>query len=139
MNARQIELVQASWRQVAPIADDAAALFYTRLFDLDPSLKALFRGDLKEQGRKLMTMIGFAVNSLARMEALVPGLRLLGQRHAGYGVQDEHYDTVALALLWTLEKGLGEAFTKEVKQAWIAAYAALASTMKDAARMKAAA
>ena len=81
----------------------------------------MFRGDMKEQGRKLMTMIGFAVNGLSRLDSLLPGLRALGQRHCGYGVRDEHYDTVASALLWTLEKGLGAAFDKEVKAAWVAA------------------
>jgi hemoglobin-like flavoprotein len=136
MNARQIELVQASWRQVAPIAEDAAGLFYTRLFELDPSLKAMFRGDMKEQGRKLMSMIGFAVSSLTRIEGLLPGLRALGERHGTYGVRDEHYATVATALLWTLEKGLGAAFTPEVKQSWVAAYTVLADTMKAAAHAK---
>ena len=134
MNARQIELVQASWRQVMPIADDAAALFYTRLFYLDPALKPMFRGDMEEQGRKLMSMINFAVNSLTRLDTLLPGLRALGQRHAGYGVRDEHYATVGTALVWTLEKGLGAAFTSETKQAWIAAYTVLADTMKAAAQ-----
>jgi len=134
---KQIELVLATWRQVQPVAEDAAALFYTRLFDLDPSLKPMFRGDIKEQGRRLMGMITFAVNGLSRLESLLPGLRALGQRHGSYGVRDEHYDTVAQALLWTLEKGLGAAFTREVKAAWVAAYTALASTMKDAAKVAA--
>ena len=137
MNPRQIELVQATWRQVQPVAGDAAALFYTRLFDLDPSLKPLFRGDMKEQGRKLMSMIGFAVNGLSRLDSLRPGLQALGQRHAGYGVRDEHYDTVAAALIWTLERGLGAAFDREVKAAWVAAYGALSSVMKDAAKVAA--
>jgi hemoglobin-like flavoprotein len=134
---KQIELVQGTWRQVQPVADDAAGLFYTRLFDLDPSLKPMFRGDMKEQGRKLMAMIGFAVNGLSRLESLLPGLRALGQRHSGYGVRDEHYDTVANALLWTLEKGLGPVFDKEVKAAWVAAYVAVSSVMKDAAKVEA--
>lgn len=137
MNPRQIELVQATWRQVQPVAGDAAALFYTRLFDLDPSLRPLFRGDMKEQGRKLMSMIGFAVNGLSRLDSLLPGLQALGQRHAGYGVRDEHYDTVAAALIWTLERGLGAAFDREVKAAWVAAYGALSSVMKDAAKVAA--
>ena len=137
MNSKQIQLVQTTWRQVQPVADDAAALFYTRLFDVDPSLKPMFRGDMKEQGRKLMAMITFAVNGLSRLDSLMPGLRALGQRHAGYGVRDEHYDTVASALIWTLEKGLGAAFTREVKAAWVAAYTALSSTMKDAAKVAA--
>ena len=137
MTPKQVELVQATWRQVTPVADDAASLFYTRLFDLDPSLKPLFRGDMKEQGRKLMSMIGFAVNGLSRLDNLLPGLQALGQRHSGYGVRDEHYDTVAAALIWTLEKGLGAAFDKEVKAAWVAAYGALSSVMKDAAKVEA--
>jgi len=134
MNATQVELVQSSWRQVAPIADDAAALFYSRLFELDASLEPMFRGDMKEQGKKLMNMITFAVNSLHRIERLLPGLRTLGERHGRYGVRDEHYGTVAEALLWTLDKGLGAAFTAEVKQAWVQAYTMLADTMKAAAR-----
>jgi len=136
MNAGQIELVQASWRQVLPIADQAAALFYGRLFELDPSLKPMFRGDMKEQGRKLMSMIGFAVNALNRIENLLPGLRTLGERHGSYGVRDEHYDTVANALLWTLDKGLGAGFTTEVKEAWVTVYTVLADTMKAAAHAK---
>jgi len=137
MTPGQIELVQASWREVMPIADAAAQIFYTRLFTLDPSLKSLFRGDMKEQGRKLMTMIGFAVKSLTRLDDLLPGLRALGQRHGAYGVRDEHYDTVAQALLSTLQEGLGEDFTPEVKDAWVAAYTVLATTMKEAAKLPA--
>ena len=137
MNAKQIELVQASWKQVQPVADDAAALFYTRLFHLDPSLRPLFRGDMEEQGRKLMGMIGFAVKGLTRLDNLLPGLRALGQRHAGYGVRDEHYDTVAQALLWTLQRGLGAAFDNETKAAWVAAYTTLSSVMKEASRVEA--
>jgi hemoglobin-like flavoprotein len=137
LNAKQIELVQASWKQVQPVADDAAALFYTRLFHLDPSLRPLFRGDMEEQGRKLMGMIGFAVKGLTRLDNLLPGLRALGQRHAGYGVRDEHYDTVAQALLWTLQRGLGEAFDNETKKAWVAAYTTLSSVMKEASRVEA--
>ena len=137
MTPTQIELVQASWRQVMPIADAAAQLFYTRLFTLDPSLERLFRGDMKEQGRKLMSMIGFAVKSLTRLDDLLPGLRALGQRHGGYGVRDEHYGTVAQALLSTLQEGLGEGFTPEVKDAWVAAYTVLATTMKEAAKVPA--
>lgn len=137
MTPHQIELVQRSWKQVEPIADTAAQLFYDRLFTVDPSLRALFRGDMKEQGRKLMSMIGFAVKGLSRLEQLVPGVQALGRRHAGYGVRDEHYATVAAALLWTLERGLGDAFTAEVREAWTVAYGLLANTMKDASRLAA--
>jgi hemoglobin-like flavoprotein len=132
MTPRQIELVQASWKKVTPIADTAAELFYGKLFHLDPALKPLFKADLKSQGRKLMAMISTAVNGLARLESIVPAVQDLGRRHVKYGVQDKHYDTVAVALVWTLGQGLGESFTPEVKEAWIAAYGVLAKTMKDA-------
>ncbi|HUR79459.1 MAG TPA: globin family protein [Thermoanaerobaculia bacterium] len=133
MNPKQIQLVQSSFVQVAPIAETAAELFYHRLFELDPSLRPMFRGDMKEQGRKLMTMIATVVGNLRNLERLVPGVRALGARHADYGVRDEHYDTVGTALLWTLGKGLGEAFSDDVRDAWTAAYTLLATTMKDAA------
>jgi hemoglobin-like flavoprotein len=130
----QKTLVQDSFASIAPIADDAAVLFYRRLFELDPSLQAMFRGDMTEQRRKLMNMIGAAVRGLDRLEQLVPVVQDLGRRHAGYGVEDRHYDTVGAALLWTLEKGLGAAFTPEMKEAWAAVYGLLASTMQTAAR-----
>jgi hemoglobin-like flavoprotein len=133
MTPRQIALVQASWKQVQPIADQAAALFYSRLFTLEPSAKRLFRGDMQEQGRKLMQMISVAVSSLARIESIVPAVQALGRRHAGYGVEPRHYGLVEAALVWTLEQGLGEDFTDEVENAWRAAYRALAATMQQTA------
>lgn len=137
MTPRQLQLVQASWASVEPIAEGAAEIFYSKLFALDPSLRALFKGDMKEQGRKLMSMIGFAVKGLTRLEALLPGVQALGRRHAGYGVREKHYETVATALLWTLQQGLGGSFTTEVREAWATAYGLLASTMKDAAKVAA--
>ena len=133
MNSRQIELVQSSFAQVVPIADAAAALFYARLFELDPSLRPMFRGDLTEQGKKLMDMIRTVVGNLRALDRIIPGVRALGSRHAGYGVRDEHYETVGSALLWTLEQGLGDGFTDEVRDAWAVAYTILANTMKEAA------
>jgi hemoglobin-like flavoprotein len=133
MTPEQIVLVQTSFAQVLPIADTAAALFYGRLFELDPSLKPLFKGDMREQGRKLMTMIRVVVNGLNRIDQLVPAVQELGRRHARYGVADAHYDVVGAALLATLHQGLGEAFTPEVAAAWAVAYALLADTMKAAA------
>jgi hemoglobin-like flavoprotein len=133
----QIDLVQASWKQVVPVAETAAQMFYGRLFFLDPSLRTLFRGDLREQGQKVMAMISFTVNGLTRLDQLVPTVKALGRRHATYGVRAEHYYTVGAALLWTLEQGLGAAFTPAVREAWIAAYAVLANTMRDAAEMSA--
>jgi hemoglobin-like flavoprotein len=133
MTEEQIYLVQRSWRQVLPIADTAAELFYTKLFSMDASLKPLFKGDMKVQGRKLMVMIGTAVGGLSKLNDLVPAVQDLGRRHVKYGVKDQHYDTVAGALLWTLEKGLGDGFTPDVKSAWVSVYGVLATTMKDAA------
>jgi len=116
---RQITVVQESFAAVAPIAADAADLFYQRLFTLDPSLRPLFPDDLEEQKRKLMQMLGLAVKGLNQPERLVPVLEDLGRRHGTYGVKDEHYDVVGEALLWTLAKGLGDAFTPEVEEAWL--------------------
>jgi hemoglobin-like flavoprotein len=115
-----------------PIAPQPAALFYERLFKLDPSLKLLFKGDMAEQGRKLMPMIGAAVANLDRLEVIVPAVQDLGRRHASYGVQPAHYDTVAAALPG-LRQGLGDAFTTPVEAAWTEAYTTLATLMKDAA------
>ena len=139
MTNEQIKLVQDSFRQVAPIAETAAQLFYARLFELDPDLELLFKGNLSEQGRKLMQMLGLAVNSLDRMEQLLPVVRSLGTRHVSYGVRDNDYDTAGRALLWTLRKGLGEAFTPDVAAAWSNVYATLASAMQSGSETPAAA
>jgi len=133
LTAAQKTLVQTSFATIVPIADDAAALFYQRLFELDPSLQAMFRGSMIEQRKKLMQMLTAAVKGLDRLEQLVPVLQDLGRRHAAYGVAEAHYDTVGAALLWTLEMGLGAAFTAETREAWTAVYGLLATTMKDAA------
>jgi hemoglobin-like flavoprotein len=138
MDSTQIELVQSSFAKVLPIADDAASLFYSRLFEVDPELRPMFRGDMVEQGRKLMTMISVVVAGLKSLDRIVPAVRALGMRHSAYGVRDEHYDTVGAALLWTLEKGLREDFTDDVRAAWTGAYTLLADTMKDAANEAAA-
>ena len=133
MTPEQKTLVQQSFARVAPIADQAAALFYGRLFELDPSVKPLFKTDLETQGRKLMQVLAIAVNGLDDLDALVPVVQSLGRNHVAYGVRDEHYDTVGSALLWTLEQGLGEGFTPEVKVAWTTVYGIIATTMKTAA------
>jgi methyl-accepting chemotaxis protein len=132
--ARQIELVQASFEKVAPIAEAAAEMFYSRLFQLDPTIKDLFKGDMKEQGGRLMAMIATAVAGLNDLDKLVPSVKMLGQRHTGYGVVDKHYDTVGEALLWTLEQGLGADFTPDVKEAWTAIYTLLAEVMMEGAQ-----
>ena len=133
MTPKQKTLVQVSFTKVVPIADLAAELFYAKLFKLDPDIGLLFKGDMKEQGRKLMRMIATAVNGLDRLEELVPAVQDLGRRHIAYGVRPEHYDTVGAALLWTLEQGLGTGFTPEVREAWSVVYGLLAGTMKAAA------
>jgi hemoglobin-like flavoprotein len=128
-----VALIQQTWAKVTPIADDAAKLFYDRLFELDPALRPMFaHSDMKEQRKKLMQMIGFAVRSLSNMEELIPAVRGLGKRHVGYGVQDHHYDTVGAALIWTLEQGLGDAFTAEARESWTMVYGTLAAVMKSA-------
>ena len=132
MNREQVRLVQESFEKVVPIADAAATLFYGRLFDLDPALESLFKGDMAEQGRKLMQMIGVAVRNLDRLEQVLPAVCGLGARHAGYGVKERDYDTVGRALIWTLKKGLGDDFTPETEAAWAAVYTALAGVMKKA-------
>lgn len=133
MTPHQIKLVQTSFAQVAPIAATAADLFYGRLFEIAPQVRGMFPDDLSEQKKKLMAMLGTVVAGLARLETLLPAVRALGQRHAGYGVTAEQYAPVGAALLWTLEKGLGEAFTPEVKAAWTTAYGVLSQTMIEAA------
>ncbi|MFP5407921.1 MAG: globin family protein [Gammaproteobacteria bacterium] len=133
MTPQQISLIQASWAAVVPIQDTAAGLFYQRLFALDPAVRPMFKGDMQEQGRKLMKMLGTVVNSLTRLDELVPVAQDMAKRHVGYGVQPAHYDTVGAALLWTLEQGLGSAFTDDTRDAWATAYGTLAGVMKEAA------
>ena len=134
MTGKQKRLVQTSFEQLEPCADVAARLFYGCLFELDPRLEALFKGDLEEQGRRLMRMIGLAVKGLDNLGELVPKLLALGGRHASYGVAEHDYVTVRRALLWTLERGLGTAFTPEVRESWATVYNLLADTMKLGAR-----
>ncbi len=133
MTPEEINQVKSSWAKVAPIADQAAALFYGRLFEAYPEVRSYFKGDMDEQGRKLMAMIGMAVNSLDNLEPLLPAIRESGRRHAIYGVKEEDYDKVAGALLWTLEQGLGDAFTDKVKGAWVKTYTVVAGVMKEGA------
>jgi nitric oxide dioxygenase len=133
MTPQQITLIQHSWAEIAKIQDTAAGLFYQRLFVLEPAVRPLFKGDLQSQGKKLMQALGFIVNSLTRLDDLVPVAQDMARRHVGYGVQARHYDSVGAALLWTLEQGLGLRFTDELKAAWATAYGTLAQVMKDAA------
>jgi hemoglobin-like flavoprotein len=136
MTPHQIKLVQTSFAKVAPIAATAADLFYGRLFEIAPQVRAMFPDELSGQKKKLMAMLGFAVAGLSHLDTLVPAVLALGRRHAGYGVTAAHYTPVGAALLWTLQQGLGEAFTPEVKDAWATAYIILSTTMIDAANEK---
>lgn len=135
MTPEQVKLVQESWESVKPISEQAAELFYGRLFELDPSLKPLFKGDMKEQGRKLMSTITLAVSSLNNLESILPAVQNLGRKHSQeYGVPDSSYATVGEALLWTLGQGLGDAFTADVEKAWELTYTTLANAMLDASK-----
>jgi nitric oxide dioxygenase len=126
MTDEQIVLVQSTFKQFIPIADTTAAIFYERLFELDPSIEPMFKGTMHEQRRKLMLMLSSIVNGLGRLNTIIPIAEDLGRQHLRYGVKGDHYATVGAALLWTLEKGLGEDFTPEVKDAWVTAYSIIA-------------
>jgi hemoglobin-like flavoprotein len=134
MTPTDIALIRASWSGVEPIADTAAGLFYGQLFELDPAIERLFRRtDMPAQRKILMQTLTIAVKSLDRLDQIVPAVQALGRRHAGYGVREAHYASVGAALLWTLEQGLGEAFTPSVRDAWARAYRILAAVMIEAA------
>ena len=121
------QLITESFAKVAPISETAAELFYNRLWELDPDTKTLFKTtDMKEQGRKLMQTLATAVGALHNLDAIVPVVEQLGKRHIAYGVKETHYATVGAALLWTLDQGLGQDFTPEVKEAWTKVYGILA-------------
>ena len=135
MHTIDVALVQQTWEMVLPIADGAAKVFYDCLFELDPSLHRMFaHTDMAEQRKKLMQMITVAVRSLDRLSEVIPAIEAMGRRHAGYGVTDAHYATVGAALLWTLEIGLGDAFTPAARAAWSETYSTLAGVMQRATR-----
>jgi nitric oxide dioxygenase len=129
MTSDQVTLVQQSFAQVAPIADKAAEIFYERLFDIAPSVKPLFHGDMAEQRRKLMATLAVVVNGLSDLPSILPAASALAKRHVGYGARPEHYSVVGEALLWTLARGLGPKWTPDVAGAWTAAYGTLSAYM----------
>jgi hemoglobin-like flavoprotein len=134
MTLEQKQLVKNTWKQVTPIADTAADIFYRRLFAIDPSTRKLFRAtDMVAQRKKLLQTLSFAISGLDDLAALASKVEDLGRRHAGYGVTDPHYDSVGAALLWTLEQGLGQAWTPEVASAWTEVYGFLSGIMRIAA------
>lgn len=132
MTPEQISLVQDSFKQILPIKEQAADLFYTRLFEIDPEIRPLFKNDLAEQGRNLMSMLATAVNGLDKPATFLRTFQELGRRHVDFGARDDHFTTFAHALLWTLEQGLGDEFTDAVRDAWIEAYELMANIMKEA-------
>jgi hemoglobin-like flavoprotein len=136
MTPEHITVVQESFRKIAAIADQAAAMFYKNLFLLDPQIRDLFPTDMQTQGQKLMHMIGLAVHGLQDPDTLIPAVQALGRRHVAYGVEEKHYETVGKALMLTLEQGLGADFTPQVKDAWSATYELLSGAMKQAAYFK---
>ncbi|MEM8699169.1 MAG: globin family protein [Pseudomonadota bacterium] len=139
MTPEKVKLVQDSFTKVAPIADTAADIFYDRLFEIAPEVRPLFAADMSRQKEVLMQTLGTAVQNLHQVDTILPVVKDLGVRHVGYGVKDEHYDTVGAALLYTLEKGLGDAWNDDLKEAWTETYVTVATVMKDAAAEAAAA
>lgn len=129
MNPSQVKLVQESFAKVAPISEQAAVIFYDRLFEVAPSVRTMFPADMTEQRKKLMTMLAAVVNGLSNLDSILPAASALATRHVAYGAKPEHYPVVGGALLWTLEKGLGAAWTPEVAAAWTAAYGTLSAFM----------
>ena len=137
MDSTQIKLVQDSFAKVAPISEQAAAIFYDRLFEVAPSVKAMFPDDMTQQRKKLMAVLAVVVNGLGNLKSVLPAASALAKRHVSYGAKPEHYPVVGGALLWTLEKGLGEAWTPEIAAAWTAAYGTLSGYMISEAYGKA--
>jgi hemoglobin-like flavoprotein len=133
MDDRVVNDVQSTWKIVESMAPEAAALFYKNLFEADPALQPLFKGNMEEQGKKLMQMIGAAVNQLSDLDSLVPILQSLAIRHKGYGVNTAHYETVGGALMKTLEQGLGPSFSPQVRDSWSEVYGVMSSVMVAAA------
>jgi hemoglobin-like flavoprotein len=133
MTPDQVKAIQESFAKVVPISQQAAALFYGRLFEIAPAAKPLFRGDIEEQGRKLMAMLGSVVNGLGNLETILPAASALAKRHIDYGIKAADYEPVGAALLWTLERGLGAQWTPELEAAWTEAYTVLAGFMIEEA------
>jgi nitric oxide dioxygenase len=129
MTPEDIDLVQESFEKVRPISLDAAAMFYGRLFEIAPETRALFPGDMAEQGRKLMATLAVVVGALHSLPTILPAVSTLAKKHVEYGVKSSHYAVVGEALLWTLERGLGAAWTPATAAAWASAYGTLADFM----------
>lgn len=133
MNSRYVSLIQSSFAEIEPVSEKVADLFYARVFALHPELRPLFPQDMKQQKAKLIAMLSFIVENLLTLDALIPSLHELGERHKGYGVVAEDYQPLGAALIWALEQSLGERFTAETRRAWIGVYTMMANTMLQAA------
>jgi len=133
ISKHQIDRIQESFKKVIPIADTAATIFYDKLFELDPQLQKLFKSNMGEQGKKLMQTLGVAVGALHELDKVVPVLQNLAVKHIDYGVEEKNYEPVGAALVYTLEQGLGDAFDKELKDAWASLLDLVFSVMKTAA------
>ena len=129
MTPDQVKLVQDSFAKVVPISETAAVLFYDRLFEIAPQVKAMFPADMTEQRRKLMATLAVVVGGLGNLESVLPAASALAKRHVSYGAKAEHYPVVGAALLWTLEKGLGDGWTPDIAAAWTTAYGTLSGYM----------
>jgi hemoglobin-like flavoprotein len=134
MTSKQIELVQNSWQHIVSNVSEAGEIFYSRLFEKNPQLRSMFSTDIKEQSRKLVAIISFAVKKLNNLSEVISDVQALGRRHGKYGVQPSHYVIVADSLLWTLEKGLGDKWNEEIREAWTKLYSTLAEIMINAAK-----
>lgn len=133
MDTHDVALVQRSFEKAAGLGEAVAEIFYAELFAIDPSLQAMFKGDMKEQGRKLLTTLAFVVRGLDQPEKILAPAQALAVKHVDYGVTSRHYTYVGNALLRTLKKGLGDDFTPETRAAWVSAYQLLADVMREAA------
>lgn len=134
MTPEHERLIRDSWRQFEPMARPLARVFYNHLFELDPGTQPLFAStDMDAQGLKFWQMLAEIVRVLDEPDELVSQVAALGRRHFGYGVTNDQYEVVGAALLWTLEQGLGPAFTQEVREAWAEAYLVLATVMRRSA------
>ena len=130
MTQKQTELVKSTWSMVAAMDHVAVGqLFYNRLFEIAPQVKPMFRNPIDEQSKKLFAMISYVIAKLDKLDTILAEVAKLAQRHAGYGVQPNHYTIVGEALLWTLERGLAENWTEETKDAWIECYTTLSNAM----------
>ena len=129
MTPEQVQLVQQSFSKIVPISDQAAVIFYDRLFEIAPQVKSMFPSDMTEQRGKLMATLSAVVNGLNNLSSILPAASALAKRHVAYGARAEHYPVVGAALLWTLERGLGDSWTPDVANAWRAAYGTLSGFM----------